>query len=540
MTNVVESGVAAERGDDAAPTGDDAARQLFRYLGGEEWREYRAIVAVFAGTFFSEFAPGDVVEALRDAGIDIEPAVVPDRLESLRRWGNLAASTSVGNPASLDDYYRRRHRYLITSAGQEVHDLVEGVLARVDEIADVQAGRLRDLQRALVRLGELVAVGLDATPADDLVDAVRAVFDPHESFSTEITQFFASINQWQSRFDLEPHEIKFFAEVLVGYVSEQLVEIERMARPIAVALRNIEPHLDVIAAHARSGLAVRVDDAGLGDAVSVRGLAGSTRSDWDHLMRWFGAGADGHSRLDGLTRQALAAVRTLTGNLTRLSRVGSGSASRRADFVRLASFIDQADTVDDVHDVVSAAFGLFPSRHLGRLSGDADDPVATTTSWANAPVAEVPIMLRKRGDLGQRGNVTPIRDRTRERELLLRRREQERAGEERTALELLDSVDADGRMRRAEVSVRALRRLRLLLGASSARRSSGSPTREAGDRDLVCTVTRSPGPSPSAVEISCPDGVLTLHDVDVWLRPAHQPDVAEPVPATEPAEPTRR
>src|SRR5690606_5657295 len=102
--------------------GDAAARQLFRYLGGEEWREYRAIISVFAGTFFSEFSPDDVVEALRTSDPDglVDPAVVPDRLESLRRWGNVAASTSVGNPSSLDDYYRRRHRYLITRAGQEV------------------------------------------------------------------------------------------------------------------------------------------------------------------------------------------------------------------------------------------------------------------------------------------------------------------------------------------------------------------------------------------------------------------------------------
>ncbi len=524
----------AEAGDVAV--GDDAARQLFRYLGGEEWREYRAIIAVFAGTFFSEFAPDDVVDALRSDGrSDIDPGVVPDRLESLRRWGNLAASTSIGNPSSLDDYYKRRHRYLITSAGQEVHDVVEGVLARVDDIGDVQAGRLRDLQRALVRLGALVAGGLEGMSTNDVADAVRAVFDPHESFSTEITQFFASINQWQSRFDLEPHEIKFFAEVLVGYVSEQLVEIERMARPIAVALRELEPDLDAIVLHARSGLAARVDDAGLAGSVTVRGVAGSARADWDHLLRWFGATVDGHSRLDGLTRQALAAVRTLTGNLTRLSRVGSGTASRRSDFIRLAGFVDRAESVGDVHDLVSAAFGLFPSRHLGLLSGDADDVVATTTPWAEAPAAEVPVMLRKRGDLGQRGSVTPIRDRAREREMLMRHREQDRVAEERTAMELLDAVDDDGRLRDAEVSVRALRRMRLLIGASGARRRSGSTTREASDRDLVCTVTRLPSESPDpcrSVTIGCPDGVLTLHDVELHLRPAHRPTPA-PTPAPD-------
>ena len=45
-----------------------------------------------------------------DVGINLD--AVPDRLESLRRWGNLTVSSSIGNPSSLADYYRRRSRYL--------------------------------------------------------------------------------------------------------------------------------------------------------------------------------------------------------------------------------------------------------------------------------------------------------------------------------------------------------------------------------------------------------------------------------------------
>ena len=110
-------------------------------------------------------------------------------------------------------------------------------------------------------------------------------------------------------------------------------------------------------------------------------------------MRWFGAGADGQSRLDGLTRQALAAVRTLTGNLTRLSRVGANIASRRGDFIKLARFVDSADDNAAVQQLMAAAFGLFPARHFGVLAADADDPVATSTPWQRAPCAEVPISL---------------------------------------------------------------------------------------------------------------------------------------------------
>ncbi|MDA8355635.1 MAG: DUF2397 family protein, partial [Actinomycetota bacterium] len=144
------------------------ARALFRYLGGEEWREYRAILAVFAGTFFAEFTPEEIATALDGTGVD--PAVVPDRLERLRQWGNLTVSSSIGNPTSLDDYYRRRNRYLITRPGQEVYEAVERLLAGAAEVGDVQAGRLRELLRALATVAAEAESGLDGPP-ERLVDA---------------------------------------------------------------------------------------------------------------------------------------------------------------------------------------------------------------------------------------------------------------------------------------------------------------------------------------------------------------------------------
>ena len=42
-------------------------RDLFRYVVTPEWADYRAIMGVFADTFFSEFTPEDVAARLADA-----------------------------------------------------------------------------------------------------------------------------------------------------------------------------------------------------------------------------------------------------------------------------------------------------------------------------------------------------------------------------------------------------------------------------------------------------------------------------------------
>ena len=498
----------------SADGGPDRARTLFRYLGGEEWREYRAILGVFAGTFFAEFTPEEVGSEPTVLRTGVDPASVPDRLESLRRWGNLTVSSSVGNPSSLEDYYRRRNRYLITRSGQEVFQLVEGVLSTVDNIADVQAGRLRDLHRALLALGEHADIGFDRVPTEGLANAVRSVFDLQERFTTELTQFFADLNLWQSRYDLNADEVQLFAGVLVSYVSEQLAEIERMARPIARCLEAIQPRTALLLGALGSGLAARVDDAGLAGSVTVRHLPGTAAKDWEHLAEWFVATPGRGSRLDRLTRQAVAAVRTLTANVTRLSRTGVGAASRRADFLRLAGFFDSAASSATAHEIASAAFGLNSCRRLGTLSTDADDPRPTVTGWREAPRAVVPVSLRERGETVQRGRATPIRDRRRERELMQRDRDLKRVAREATAAELLSCADAHNVIDGAKVSVAGFLMLRDLISRSGHTAGARAKVRTATELGVLCTVRRVDGAS---TVVECPEGRLVMHGLVVSI-----------------------
>jgi hypothetical protein len=67
-----------------AATPPAAGRDLFRYIVAQEWADYRAIMAVFADTFFSEFSPEEVAARLAAAGHALEVGLVGDRLESLR------------------------------------------------------------------------------------------------------------------------------------------------------------------------------------------------------------------------------------------------------------------------------------------------------------------------------------------------------------------------------------------------------------------------------------------------------------------------
>ncbi len=434
----------------------ERARDLLRYMTASEWEDYRSILGVFVDRPLAEFTPEDVTS---ETGMD--PSTAQTRMHSLREWGNLDAVASIRNPKSLEDYYRRSKTYVITPSGQSVFAAVEELLSKFDQVDDLQAGRLRTLRSHLETVIE------QAEQGDDPSDAVQAAFDTHLRFANQLRTFSAELNIWQRRYDLDVAEIPILAGVLINYFAQRLNEVNQETPKIARCIQALDPLLPAVMSRLeRTGLADQLEDAGLEQQIAARRRRGTRLADWEDMRTWF-VPSSGHSEIERIAEQALAAVRTLTTNLTRLSRGGSASASRRADLLRLAGFFQKASTPEKAHDIASAAFGLGSSRRLGYPSADSGHPHPITTSWRDAPKAEVPVSLRERGDTAQRGSISPIRDRRQAQQRMRDLREQQRAARQQAASELMASI-RNGRVDGCSLSTAPFRMLlRMIANATN-------------------------------------------------------------------------
>jgi uncharacterized protein (TIGR02677 family) len=216
--------------------------------------------------------------------------------------------------------------------------------------------------------------------------------------------------------------------------------------------------------------------------------------------------------MDQLRLDAVAAIRTLTLNLTRLSRVGVGASSRRGDLLRLARLVADSSG-EQTTQLVNAAFGMHGSNHFGGPSSDADDPVSNVTSWWDAPLAVVPISLRERGDTAIRGNASPIADRTVAERDLRRRRDQELTAARRVDTELLAHGQLDG----SHLSMAGLSRFEQLVGRALAQMPTEGRRVELVDGTLVCVLERT---GQQSTTVSSPEGTLSLLNLSVRVRPA--------------------
>jgi hypothetical protein len=115
-----------------------------------------------------------------------------------------------------------------------------------------------------------------------------------------------------------------------------------------------------------------------------------------------------------------------------------------------------------------------------------------------------------------RGQPTRMRDRSIEKRILQQRRQQAAEAQKRAAVELLASVDAEGRIDGAHLSPAAFVRLQELVGRSSHQGQARSLVRTVSDHELSCAVERCPG---TDTTVETDDGRLRLIDLVVRLHP---------------------
>ena len=197
--------------------------------------------------------------------------------------------------------------------------------------------------------------------------------------------------------------------------------VESITEEIVLLAPRIERHLERSWPHL-PGVVTMLRDGGLAGAaaglrVAVQHSRGHEMADWIGLRAWFSDVDGRRSEVTQLRDATMRALQSLLANAKRMIRSAGQGASRRRELLRLAAWLDAADE-DTAADLFTAAFGLYPARHLG-LAADAQVTVPATTSWWPAPAVEVPVALRDRGVRAARGRVSGIADRSARQQALI-------------------------------------------------------------------------------------------------------------------------
>jgi len=488
-------------GPDRVSAADAGRLGLYRYVAAENAADYLAIMRLFTSTMLTDLSAAEVVALLAEDGITLSVDDAEARCRQLEQWGNLVRSVRDARVATVADYLRSRSRFQVSKLGGRVHRHVDEILRASEgarEVArELLGGMVDTLERILARVGS-APIDADAVAAD-----VTTVFASQRLFTESVRDFYAYLHQVLSRYDLVGEEYAGFKTLLLEYVDLITADVARHAPAVTAALGRLAPHLDTLLAALETLPALTSPDG----SVTERS-PGRTRTDWTELAAWYSgrASRSGPQQLRNAAEQALAQL--LTNAKRMLAAAGTG-VSRRADFLRLASWFAAAGT-DDAHRLFNAAFGAFPARHLAIGPDELSPRASALTSWWDADPVDVPMSLRERGDRAARGGTARVPDPGLDREVLLAEARIEADRARAAATELI----AVGRLNGSRLSPAARDMLLDRLADLLATFQELTEPAESVDVDLGFVLHAEPRPGVTTV-VRADDGILTVEAL--WL-----------------------
>jgi hypothetical protein len=358
----------------SAASGDARAAISYLVLGAID--DYIALMDVLESAV-GDLSPADVAQAVTDAGHPLDVEIVEDRLDQLRAWGVVHATTDTSRILRHSDLLARNWRYTPTSAGRQVHRFYRTVLAGTPTVREIPLAGLNRIVRALESLH-------DRTTTADLAETISVVFVNHDDLDAALVGAEDALAGLADRYDLDHDSTAELRGLLVDYATRVAAELEDGAVVAAHLLDTLRPRFAEL-----STAAVAASDArALIERGALVASKGGRVEDWKGLSAWFDP-ATGRA-----ARFSMRLVRALPGmhaNLRRL-HTSTGAATSRSRALALARACGGTRYGTAI---ALAALGDHPWR---KLYGAADDEnLPRTPSWATGPRVDVPELLRLTG-----------------------------------------------------------------------------------------------------------------------------------------------
>lgn len=419
--------------------------KAFAYLTAEKAQLYRAIMCVFMQSkerFVFHLRQQDVFNAVRLSGLREVPeqTEIEHALAQLCEWGNLQAHPDTTDVGAVEDFYKHRHAFQITSQGEGVERAVALFAATSKSDGELTCAGLADIRSALEDLQQL-----SREPEPDGGKIQRNWLVLRSRFEDVTATAQTLIGRLECRSDIEVPA----ARRLIDYAERFVGELVLATDSIGETVRDVEAvGLErLLHAAAERGVRDGVDRT----PESVACVGAEWRSHWDRLRNWFISSPDRRSNAELLRERARTSIAGLLSVITRINEGRIQRIDRSNDFRVLARWFANAGSDAEAHRLWRTVFGLSPARHLITNDATLDDHeaehVPASTSWLDAPPLRISTRLRDFGSNSRTGRLSRIIDRTAEKEKLA-------AAAHEEALRILSAqarFGTGGRMRLSEL-----------------------------------------------------------------------------------------
>jgi len=316
-------------------------------------------------------------------------------LDQLVSWKNLIPRQDMGRVTTIEEFKKRKFRYQLTPYTIEFERMIIGL----EKMGEGYGGSLERtlFDRLLANLMKLTEVSKDGDSTSFLIfkqsnEQIHLlwkedIFDNFRKLTENATDYLAHLQSEKVEAQMMTEAFLVFKESLTEYLRNFMTSLQRVSFRIESLLQEVPQTFvtklsDCLAEYELS--IPRLDTS-----LTKEQLAERYINEWNSLKTWFLGDNTRESDLTYLQNATNEAIRRLTRFAQRLGENRHSLRNRRMDYLHLAKWFLNLDSLEEAHKLSACVFGVAHTRHLY-----VDQPKKTESYdveiW-NEPPAEVTI-----------------------------------------------------------------------------------------------------------------------------------------------------
>jgi len=356
------------------------------YLSTEKTEKYRAILRYFYiqhERLKEDLVPEEILTYLKESPhFSVYPLdELKLDLTTLVKWGNLYAQQESGRVKSIEEFNNKRFRYSITPYTVEF----ERMLMRFEQDSETFKGSLERNQferfaQVIRKIRQIITA-----PAHNAPEEAHQVWDDIVTYFKKITQntsdYFAYLRNENATEYMQSEAFLLYKDRFTNYLREFIKALYRTVASIQSVMTDLlttdlTQFFMLVATHEATIFRFETWDDDL--------FTKECLLTWENIRAWFLGDTHGNSQYENVLAQTNEAITRLTNIVQRLGERNRSGASRKDDYLHLASWFLRSADVDEAHKLSAVVFGLTHTLHIYSDYSPTDD--IYVDSWDEAPM----------------------------------------------------------------------------------------------------------------------------------------------------------
>lgn len=310
-------------------------------------------------------------------------------LNSLISWGNLETRQEISEPKSIEEYKNRHFRYQISESSVVIEEMLEnitnlasGARGSLDKYTfERLLTCLKDLQK-----GELVG--------QEVLNVWEDTIGHFDKIRKNTADYIGYLNSEKSELQMQAEAFLVYRDKFVNYLRDFIIAMQDKIYQIQncfenMALEQLEKIFQRVLKKEKE--IPRLENMELNE----ENLKKDFLNKWNNMMNWFIDQPGKQSEYSLLLKQTNHAIDKITHTMQRFGDQMQQYRSRKKDYLHLAKWFSECDTIETAHKLSSVLFGFEQTRHYYTFPFSSNNKYAEI--WETAPSVHETTFRTKNG-----------------------------------------------------------------------------------------------------------------------------------------------